>query len=255
MAGFSITDIAEELAAQGNQVTVLTGLPNYPEGHLYPGYEHGGNREQTRNGVTIFRVKEIERRHDLFHRFLNYYSFPHFAKKAIRRLNDSFDVVLMNELSPIMSAYPAIKYKKKTGARILMYEMDLWPESLLAGGIKQRSLLFKHYKKVSAKIYSQMDKILVSTKEHSAYIKSLPGCASLDIDYLPQYAEKMFDQADLPSSNNDKTNFMFAGNIGKAQNLDIVIEAAAILKDNPNILFHIVGDGSEKVAWKTKRVP
>ncbi len=242
---FRITDIAESLASLGHDVTVLCGLPNYPKGYIFDDYKHGKNRIQEHNGVHIIRAKEIGRRNNLFYRFLNYYSFPHYANKLVKKLDKDFDVVLINELSPIMSVNPGLKYAKKYNKKVVMYEMDLWPESLLAGGIKKDSFIYNHYKKVSAKIYSQCDKILVSTKEHIAYLKALPNCNNLDIDYLPQYAESIFEDGDFNTEDNGIIDLMFAGNIGKAQSVDTIIKAAALLKDNPKYKFHIVGSGSE----------
>ena len=242
---FRITDIAESLATLGHDVTVLCGLPNYPKGYIFDDYKHGKNRIQEHNGVHIIRAKEIGRRNNLFYRFLNYYSFPHYAHKLVKKLKKDFDVVLINELSPIMSANPGLKYAKKYNKKVVMYEMDLWPESLLAGDIKKDSFIYNHYKKVSAKIYSQCDKILVSTKEHIDYIKALPNCNNLDIDYLPQYAESIFEDGDFNTEDNSVIDLMFAGNIGKAQSVDTIIKAAALLKDNPKYKFHIVGSGSE----------
>lgn len=242
---FRITDIAETLVTLGHDVTVLTGLPNYPKGYIFGEYKKGKNRIQEHNGVKIIRAKEIERRNNIVFRFLNYYSFPHYAKKIVKKLDKDFDVVLINELSPIMGAEPGLLYKKLYGAKVLMYEMDLWPESLLAGGITKDSFLYNHYKKVSAKIYSQCDKILVSTKEHIDYIKALPNCSELDIEYLPQYAESIFEESDYGTIDNGVIDLMFAGNVGKAQSVDTIIKAANILKDNPRFMFHIVGAGSE----------
>ena len=147
--------------------------------------------------------------------------------------------------SPIMMSKPAIKYAKKYNKRVVMYEMDLWPESLLAGGITNKSFIYKHYKKVSSKIYSQCDKILVTTKEHIPYIKSLPGCKDLDIEYLAQYADTVFEESDFDNEDNGVIDLMFAGNIGKAQSVDTIIKAAALLKNDPRFIFHIVGSGSE----------
>ena len=242
---FRITDIAESLVSRGHQVTVLCGLPNYPKGYIFDGYKHGENRIQDHNGVRIIRAKEIGRRKDIIFRFLNYYSFPYHANKLIRKLDKDFDVVLVNELSPIMSAVPGIKYAKRYNKPLIMYEMDLWPESLLAGGIKKDSFIYKHYKKVSSKIYSEFDKIIVSTKEHIPYIKALPNCESFDIDYLPQYAESIFEDSNYDTIDNGIIDLMFAGNIGKAQSIDTIIKAAALLKDDPKFRFHIVGSGSE----------
>ena len=242
---FRINDIAESLVSSGHDVTVLCGLPNYPKGYIFDDYKHGNNRIQQHNGVKIIRAKEIGRRNNIFFRFLNYYSFPYFANKIVKSLDSDFDIVLINELSPIMSSIPGIKYAKKYNKPLLMYEMDLWPESLLAGGIKKDSFIYNHYKKVSSKIYSSCDKILVSTHEHIAYIKSLPNCQNLNIDYLPQYADTLFEESNFGNEDNGVIDLMFAGNIGKAQSVDTIIKAAALLKNDSRFKFHIIGSGSE----------
>lgn len=252
-----VTDIAESLKKEGNNVTVLTGLPNYPQGYIYEGFRKGENRIQEHNGVHIIRAKLIERRHDILHRLLNYYSFPYYATKLTKKIPGDFDVVLAMEESPIMLVKPAIAYAKKHKKPLIMYEMDLWPESLLAGGITNKSFIYKHYKKVSAKIYSKCDKILTSTKEHIPYIKNLPGCEDLDIEYLPQYADTIFEESDFGNKDNGVIDLMFAGNIGKAQSVDTIIKAAALLKNDVRFKFHIVGAGSElnnikKLAAKLK---
>lgn len=72
---FQITDICEALVKRGHQVTILTGLPNYPQGEIYEGYRHGEHRHEVRNGVEIIRAKEIPRHKGLFHLGINYLSF------------------------------------------------------------------------------------------------------------------------------------------------------------------------------------
>ena len=242
---FRITDIAESLVLLGHDVTVLCGLPNYPEGYIYDAYKRRQNRIQEHNGVKLIRAKEIGRRKGIFFRFLNYWSFQFFGSRLINKVDDEFDIVFINCLSPIMMAKPGLKYAKKYGKKVVMYEMDLWPESLLAGGVTPKSLIYKHYKKVSSKIYSQCDKILVTTKEHIEYIKALPNCEKLEIEYLPQYAESIFEEVNFSDEDNGVIDLMFAGNIGKAQSVDTIIKAAALLKDDPKYKFHIVGGGSE----------
>ncbi len=240
-----VTDIAESLQKSGNKVTVLTGLPNYPDGYIFDGYRKGKNRIQAHNDVSIVRAKLTERRHNVFSRLLNYYSFPFYGSKLAKKLPNDFDVVLAMEESPIMLVRPAITYAKKYEKPLIMYEMDLWPESLLAGGVSIKSIIYKHYKKVSASIYSQCNKILVSSKEHKAYIKGLPNCSNLSIEYLPQYADAIFEESDFDNVDNGVIDLMFAGNVGKAQSVDTIIRAAALLKNDPRYKFHIVGIGSE----------
>lgn len=247
---FRINDIATSLVKAGHQVTVLTGLPNYPDGTIKPEYRFAKHRKEYHCGLSIVRAREIARHHNVVFRVLNYYSFSFFATKIAKQLPNKFDVVLANELSPIMGSMPAIAYKRKHGTKVVMYEMDLWPHSLMAAGISESSLIYKYYRKISGRIYSACDKILVSTKEHIETIRSLPGCLTTDIEYLPQYAESQFTE--IPSKNieTDKVHVLFAGNIGKAQSVDTVIKAAKILKDRNEFIFDIVGSGSELSAIK-----
>ena len=95
---FRITDIAETLVSLGHNVTVLCGLPNYPKGYVFDEYKHGKNRKQEHNGVKIIRAKEIGRRNNIFFRFLNYWSFPHYANRLVNKLYNDVYVVLINEL-------------------------------------------------------------------------------------------------------------------------------------------------------------
>lgn len=88
--------------------------------------------------------------------------------------------------------------------------MDIWPESLLAGGISKQPIIKIILKKVSSKIYSSCDKIVVSTKEHIDYIKQLPKCNDLDIEYLAQYAEPIFEKETFSSLDNEIIYLMIA---------------------------------------------
>lgn len=127
--------------------------------------------------------------------------------------------------------------------------MDLWPESLEAGKIKKGSLVYKLFHFISEKIYKQADKLLVTSRNFNKYFKEEFGMKSEEIIYLPQYAEELFSNIELDDKNTEKKkgdeyNFVFAGNVGKAQSVETIIEAANLLKAKENIKFHIVGDGS-----------
>ena len=165
--------------------------------------------------------------------------------RVAKKLKERFDCILTIGLSPIMMARPAIAYKKKWGTPILMYEMDLWPESLLAGGIKKGSFIYNHYKKVSAKIYSQMDRILVTSEAHIEYIESLIGKKEGRIAWLPQFADDVLSERPSKKSSDGPTTFLFAGNIGKAQSCITILEAAKKWRDSNKALFLFVGSGSE----------
>lgn len=243
---FRINDICKELVKCGNQVTVLTGIPNYPQGKIYPGYEHNKRNHEIIDGVEVIRVHERPRGSGgAINLFLNYYSFVKSSTRYINKLDRNYDVVFINQTSPIMQAKAGIKYKRKYGTKVVLYCLDLWPASLSAGGVKKNSLIYNFYKQISKNIYNSVDKILISSKMFEDYLSNELNINKSKIGYLPQYSESMFDN--ISSKTNDKTkkvlNLVFAGNVGKMQAVDVIVEAAKLLKTYP-IKFHIVGDGS-----------
>lgn len=252
---FRVADYCEELVARGHEVTVLTGIPNYPEGKIYSGYDDkkmNGHHEECINGVNVKRCNIIPRKSGVLFRFLNYYSFAISANKRVKDLDDDYDVVLVNQLSPVMMAYPAIKYKKKYNKKMLLYCLDLWPESLCTGGIKKNGTIYKMFHHISRKIYCECNQILVTSREFNKYFVNQFDIDTQRIVYLPQYAEDIF-QEDIdiqkPVGEEEIFEFVFAGNIGAAQNVSTIIEAAKQL-EKQNVRFHIVGDGSELVNIK-----
>ncbi len=240
---FRITDICEEMVKKGHEVTVVTGTPNYPMGEIYPGYENGKREDELLNGVKVHRCRTAPRKTGALNRLRNYFSYARASKKYVKKLKDEFDVVFVNQLSPVMMAEAGIVYKKKFGKKLVLYCLDLWPESLCVGGIKPGSLIYKIFHKISKRIYRAADKILITSQTFREYLTEQFAIQDEIISYLPQYAEAQF----LDISEKEQTEefrLLFAGNIGAAQSVDIIIRAARILKDE-NIIFDIVGDGTE----------
>lgn len=240
---FRLPDILEELVRRGHEVTVITGVPNYPMGRIYPGYGFGKKKDEVLNGVKVHRSFTIARRTGTLFRFLNYYSFSIASTLYAAGIREKFDVVFMNQTSPVMMVRAGLRYAKKTGTPSVLYCMDLWPESLTAGGIKKDSFVYRLYKKVSEKIYKKCDRILCTSASHKKYFSDMFGIEN--VHYLPQYAEDIFLPADCRKEPDAFTDFMFAGNLGAAQSLYTIIEAAKLLRDRKDIRFHFVGDGIE----------
>lgn len=246
---FRITDICESLATRGHEVTVLTGLPNYPEGEILKEYRK--KRKEKLNGVNVIRCYEIGRGNNKIKLFLNYVSYALSATfRAIFMKND-YDVILVNQLSPVMMGIPAIVYKKIYKKNILLYCLDLWPDSLAAGGIREDSIIYKSFYRLSKWIYSSADSILITSSMFENYFRDVLKLNKIKIKHLPQYAEDLFniDAESEPetifSDENKQFNFVFAGNIGDMQSVETIIRAANELKHIENIVFHIVGDGSK----------
>ena len=238
-----LSDICEELVKKGHSVTLITGVPNYPMGKIYKDYRFHKKRNETVGGVKIHRCFTIGRRSGIIFRVLNYYSFAISSTLYASMLKDKYDVIFVYQLSPVMMANAAIKYKKKYNKKLLLYCLDLWPESLCAGGIKPNGFVYNLFKKISEKIYINADKILITSKSFSEYFNSMFGINNTI--YLPQYANDIFSPLKCKKVPDGNIDLLFAGNIGKAQNLDTIVKAAVLTKDIKNLNWHIVGDGSE----------
>jgi glycosyltransferase involved in cell wall biosynthesis len=243
-----IIGTCEELVNRGHDVTVVCGLPNDSEGRLVKAYHRKAMRCQEHNGVHIFRVSDHPRWRGDLNLYLKYVSFSKRASRLIHHFNDDFDVVFVNQLSPIMQAIPAIRYSENYHCPIVMYCQDLWPESLSVRGINNHGFtkpIYSHYLRLSKKIYNRMDHILVTSPAYQEYLSHICDVPTKKLECLEQYAEPFFFgtfQPDLHQSS--QHNFVFAGNIGQAQDTGAILKAAELLKNHPGIRIHLVGDGS-----------
>lgn len=248
---YPLTDICEELVHRGHEVRVITDVPNYPMGYIYDGYKNGKQREQEHNGVRITRTFTIGRRHNVVFRLLNYFSYAISSTWYTTHLKEAYDVVFCNQTSPIMMVSAGLAYAKKNNKKSFIYCMDLWPASLAAGGMKESSPIYKIFGLISRRLYRRADTILITSLMFKSYLKEKFDITDEKIKYLPQYADSQFDLLPNVGKNKETVDFVFAGNIGAAQSLDTVINAAQILnKENTankgnTIRWHIVGDGSE----------
>lgn len=246
---FRISDICEELVRRGHEVQVVTGYPNYPEGILYDGYGKGKHIDEVINGVKVHRCYTVPRQTGIVKRLLNYYSYAIsstkyvLSKKCLASDGQTFDVVYCNQLSPVMMAEAAIAYKKKYKVPVVMYCLDLWPESLIAGNISRNSVVYKYFDKVSKRIYKNMDKIFVTSEMFQEYFES--KFAIKNTYYLPQYAEELFNPEICYKKPDEFIDLMFAGNIGTAQSVETIIRTAGKCKDMKQVRWHIVGNGSD----------
>ena len=241
---FRVTEISEELVRRGHQVTALVGLPNYPTGNIPEEYRHRQNRRQVRNGVEIRRCFEIGRKPGKIGLALNYVSYMLSACHHALWMKKDFDVIYAFSTSPVLMSLPGTFLRTLwPQKKLLIYIMDIWPACLAAMKIPETALLYRFMKRVSRRIYSRADKLVYSSKRFQQYLKETHGIIVSDDEYLPQFADGVFEQR-LPEKRPDGwTHLVFAGNIGKMQSVDTLIRAAALLKSE-KIQWHIIGDGA-----------
>ncbi|WML41545.1 glycosyltransferase family 4 protein [Neobacillus sp. OS1-2] len=241
---FRVSDICFELAKEGHEVTVLTGLPNYPSGIVDKKYRALRNRKEVINGVKVYRSWLLGRGKGTKRLALNYFSFAVSSSIKAMFIKKDFDLILVYQLSPVTMALPGILLKKITKKPLILYCHDLWPESLVSGGISPNGKIYSVLLKLSKWIYKSADEIFTSSKLFEEYFNNTLDI-NRNITYLPVYAEAIFE--DIPKKKNDGfINLVFAGNIGEMQSVETIIYAANEIKDEQSIRFHIVGDGSSR---------
>ena len=240
---FRINDECFELAKRGHNITVLTGLPNYPKGKIYPEYKHRKNRRQVINNVTIERSFLVGRGSSLFMMALNYLSFTVLGSFKALSLKDDFDVVYAYQLSPVTMTWPGIAVKWKQKIPLVIHCLDQWPISLTTGPIERGSAIYEIMKKISKWTYDQADLITISSKSFKKYFEKEHNIteSKKGLIYRPSYAESVYENVGYEE--NDYFDLMFAGNIGPAQSCETIIECANLLKQYETIRFHFVGDG------------
>ena len=245
---FRINEICEEFVRRGHGVTVLTGRPNYPDGKVYSGYENAYSDEVV-NGVRVLRCKIRPRKTGSVNLLLNYLSFWYQASRKVRQLPDLFDVVYSYQLSPITSSKPACWYSKKYHKPHFLYCLDIWPESVIEN-ISPNSIVFKYITWLSRKIYSESDKIGVTSPSFIDYLSKLTNWPQERYVYIPQHARDL--QVVEKSFNDNCLNIVFTGNVGASQNLNVLIDAVELIKNEPGYKITIVGSGSDLERLKNK---
>lgn len=243
---FRVNTLCKELVERGHEVTVLTGYPQYPQGKIYDGYGFNKPYEKEWNGAKICRVKMRPRGKTPFGLLLNCYTFVYEGNKWVKHCKEKFDAVYVFEVSPVSVGLPAVTYKKKFGTPIYFNVQDLWPENVeIVLGIHNK-LVIGVINRIVNKIYSVSDKILCSS---NSFVENIAGrSVSKDkLVYWPQFCtEPKFEGVTKPECySNGYFNIVFTGNIGEAQGLDLLIDAATKLKDS-KVKWYLVGDGRAK---------
>lgn len=253
---FIINDIVRTLLAQGHEVVVATGKPNYPDGQVYPGYRAWGcQRERYLGKVDVLRVPLWPRgKGDAKNMLLNYLSFAgaglFFFPWLLR--GREFDAILVYAPSPITQAIPAIFLKWLKKAPLSVWVQDLWPESLAATGFVKNRYLLRMTGWLVRSIYACSDQLLVQSH---AFIESVAAYATRrKIVYYPNSVDVQSPQESKPipgelvSVLENHFCVVFAGNLGTAQALDTLVQAAIQLRDNDDIRLVLIGSGS-RLDW------
>lgn len=258
---FKGNDIVFDLIERGHEVTVLTGKPNYPEGKFYNGYNFFNKNTEYIEGAKVFRVPLFPRRSGkAIPLILNYFSFLFFSFFVVTfRIKEKYDVVFVQQLSPVTMAIPGIWIKKRQEIPLVLWVLDLWPESIVASSNIKSNYFIKPIDNLVKWIYNKSDLILVSSKFFTESICEKCENKNKIVEHFPNWAEDVFiksiktplEKYNLPEFPKG-FNVMFAGNIGEAQDFESILLAAEITK-NKGVNWLFIGDG-RKLDWVKNEV-
>lgn len=257
---FKGNDIVFDLVHKGHEVTVLTGKPNYPNGAFFDGYTFFNKSEEFINGARVIRTPLYPRKNgNGLNLVLNYFSFVFFSYfTCLFRLKGKFDIIFVQQLSPVTMALPGIWMKRRLRIPLVLWVLDLWPDSVIAASSFKNGIVIKILNKLVKYIYNQSDIILISSEYFRNTILNKVENIAKPIIYFPNWAEDIFTKP----AQSDKCipplpigfNIMFAGNLGEAQDFETILEAVKLTKSQ-NINWIIVGEGrkSEWIKREMKR--
>ena len=248
---FKINDIVFFLNSKGFDITVLTSKPNYPGGKFFKGYNFFNKNTEIINGVKIIRVPTIPRFNGgPFGMFLNYLSFLFFGFFVfLFKIKNKYDLVFATLLTPATSLLPMIWIKKRYKIPVILWVLDLWPDSFYANTGFRINILSKLIEKISDQVYNSADSIFISSNYfRKPIIKRLNSTKRFI--FFPNWAENIFynkikntslDQFTYPEG----FNIVFTGNIGESQGFEDIVEAAK-MTSHTSINWILIGDGRKR---------
>lgn len=252
---FGINQLASSLIEKGATVEVLTGMPNYPKGVFLTGYGGIKWKIHTWQNIKIFRVPIIPRgnSNNYLQLSLNYCSFIVsgiiFSPFLLRCRK--YDLIFVYGVSPIFQSLVAFWVGKIKKIPVILWVQDLWPESVVATGAISSKFLLKLLQYVVRFCYQKSSLILMQSRGFLGPIEKLSFRKK--IYFFPNSIDKSFyvrtDKSPIKISSL-KTGFtvLFAGNIGSAQAIEIILKAAFKLRNYKAIKFVFIGEGS-RLNW------
>lgn len=258
---FRINEVVQSLVEKGVEVDVLTGKPNYPEGQIFSGYCATGCQVESWSGAGLYRVPLFPRgARSAWRLATNYLSFIVsaliFGSWLLRKRK--YDVVFVYAPSPILQAIPAVVLAWLKRCKLIVWVQDLWPESLSATGYVKGRFTLQMVESIVRWIYRHTDLLLVQSRAFEPRVAALaPG---RPIAYYPNSVDSAFCQPPLPDvalpdvpAMEDGFSVVFAGNVGVGQAVEVIVEAATLLKDVPELRFVVFGQGS-RWEWMREQV-
>jgi glycosyltransferase involved in cell wall biosynthesis len=240
--------LGKDLVAHGHLVSAITGFPNYPSGKIYAGYRIRWRQWEQIDGVHVLRLPLYpDHSRSAVRRALNYTSFATSVSLLGPGLCDSADVMWVNG-SPTIGI-PAWWISLLRRIPFVYNIQDMWGETVRASGMVRDGLAVRLLQELERFTYHRAAAITVVSPGFKRYlidrgiprgkIHTIPNWGNEEI-YRPICRDPDFGQLYGLA---DHFNVIFAGNIGPQQALGVVLQAACLLREMPDIQFVLIGEG------------
>ena len=250
---------ARELVRQGFEVEVLTGFPNYPGGKVYPGYRIKLLQREVIDGVQVTRVP-LYPNHDqsAIKRVLNYASFA--ASSLVYGLFMARRADVIYAYHPPLTVGITASLIRLLRRIPVVYDIqDMWPDTLRTTGMLNNVRALNAVEAVCQFVYRRVDQIVVLSPGFKRLLMQR-GVPETKVKVIYNWADEVAlaaPQGQLPASfpSADQFRIIFAGNMGKAQALDAVLDAAILLQTRGSrVCFVMLGGGVEVNRLKKRAV-
>ncbi len=245
-------ELAIRLKKSGVDVSILTAMPNYPQMKIYDGYEGKDYMYEEIEGIPVYRASiYLPKNKSIIQRLLNYFSFVYSSAQVGKNKIGDVDVI-MCESPPLFLGYSALYLKRKKKAKLIFNVSDLWPESAEKLGVVKNKWMLKLAYRLEEKLYrksilvtGQTQGICKNINDRFPLVKTYWFPNGVDLSYYNPSTVSSDWRKDNGFNANDVL-FLYAGIIGLAQGLELILSAAEKLMDHPSIKFILLGNGPEK---------
>jgi len=251
--------LARRLAESGHEVFVATGMPNYPQGEVFEGYRGRRRMREELNGVTVLRTAcyATPRNQSKWAQLRNYLSFIPAALRSGWRAG-KLDVVFVSS-PPVFALVPALVLAWLRGARLVFDVRDLWPDELVTyAGYREASLPVRVTGALARLGYRAAD-LVVATTEAIAEAVAARGASREKVFLMPNGADlglfrpgRRDNAAAREYPFGERFVVMYSGLFGIKHSLEVLLEAAALLREHKEIVFFLLGNGARREALEAQ---
>ena len=240
---------ARALASRGYEVEGVTGFPNYPGGRLYPGYKIAPIRREVIEGIRVTRLPLYPSHDDSpLRRVLNYVSFAGSSLVYCLFAAPRTDVIYVYQL--LTTGLVAVIVQAIRGTPFVLDVQDIWPDTLSATGMMRNARGLRIVDRVAKFVYSKARAVAVQSEGFRRLLIDR-GVPPAKIKLIPNWCDEQSllwpvqsEASEFPPR--EKFRILFAGNLGKLQALESVLDAAELLREtHPGIAFVLLGGGIE----------